>query len=77
MGIVHQTNYWVKSLNVLENVAMPLYLPAAISRPQLRPRMTSLEEVGMAEFARFQPTVLPAANSNGSPWLGRWWPIRN
>jgi putative ABC transport system ATP-binding protein len=25
MGIVYQTSYWVKSLNVLENVALPLH----------------------------------------------------
>ena len=25
IGIVYQQNYWVKSLNVIENVAMPLY----------------------------------------------------
>src|ERR1044072_2596095 len=25
MGIVYQTNYWVRSLSVLENVSLPLY----------------------------------------------------
>jgi ABC-type lipoprotein export system ATPase subunit len=58
MGIVHQTNYWVKSLNVLENVAMPLYLSGSDKSSATKAALTSLEEVGMTEFAHFQPTVL-------------------
>jgi len=58
MGIVHQTNYWVKSLNVLENVAMPLYLSGSDKSSATKAALTSLEEVGMTEFAHFQPSVL-------------------
>jgi len=58
MGIVHQTNYWVKSLNVLENVAMPLYLSGSDKSSATKAALTSLGEVGMTEFAHFQPTVL-------------------
>jgi ABC-type lipoprotein export system ATPase subunit len=58
MGIVHQTDYWVKSLSVLENVAMPLYLSGSDKASALKAAMTSLEEVGMTEFAHSQPTIL-------------------
>jgi ABC-type lipoprotein export system ATPase subunit len=58
MGIVHQENYWVKSLNVLENVAMPLYLTGSDKKSANEAAKKSLEEVGMAEFASYQPTLL-------------------
>lgn len=58
MGIVHQTNYWVKSLNVLENVAMPLYLSGASKDEALKAARGTLEQVGMAQYAAYQPTVL-------------------
>ncbi len=58
MGIVHQANYWVKSLNVLENVAMPLYLSGSDKPAALSAARSSLEKVGMSEYIDYQPTVL-------------------
>ncbi|HUD81686.1 MAG TPA: ABC transporter ATP-binding protein [Patescibacteria group bacterium] len=58
IGIVHQTDYWIKSLDVLENVALPLYLTGDNKAHALKQAQHSLEEVGMAEFSRTQPTVL-------------------
>jgi putative ABC transport system ATP-binding protein len=58
MGIVHQENYWIKSLNVLENVAMPLYLIGSKKEPSLIVARESLEKVGMAEYANHLPIVL-------------------
>ena len=58
MGIVHQENYWVRSLNVLENVAMPLYLSGSDKEPALKAAQDSLEQVGMSEFASYYPSVL-------------------
>jgi ABC-type lipoprotein export system ATPase subunit len=58
MGIVHQTNYWVKSLNVLENVALPLYLTGVDRTTAQKMAMQNLEIVGMAEFAHSRPLVL-------------------
>jgi ABC-type lipoprotein export system ATPase subunit len=58
MGIVHQENYWIKSLNVLENVAMPLYLIGRAKEPALTVARESLDQVGMAEYANYPPAVL-------------------
>jgi putative ABC transport system ATP-binding protein len=58
MGIVHQVNYWVKSLNVLENVAMPLYLSGSDKAAALRIAIESLKQVGMEEYANYRPNVL-------------------
>ncbi|HEY5442728.1 MAG TPA: ABC transporter ATP-binding protein [Candidatus Saccharimonadales bacterium] len=58
MGIVHQQNYWIKSLNVLENVAMPLYLTGSPKSSALTVALDSLGKVGMTEYAHYLPTVL-------------------
>jgi len=58
MGIVHQENYWIKSLSVLENVAMPLYLTGSPKEAALTVARDSLQKVGMADFANHLPTVL-------------------
>jgi putative ABC transport system ATP-binding protein len=57
-GIVHQQNYWLKSLNVLENVALPLYLVGNAKEPSLTVAQESLDRVGMAQFAKYSPTIL-------------------
>lgn len=58
MGIVHQVNYWIKSLNVLENVAMPLYLSGSTKDEAVKAAHKSLQLVGMDDYANYQPTVL-------------------
>lgn len=58
MGIVHQTNYWIKSLSVLENVAMPLYLSGSTKDEAIKAAQGSLEQVGMNQYAHYMPTVL-------------------
>src|SRR5665213_51270 len=58
MGIVHQENYWIKSLNVLENVAMPLYLSGSPKGPSLIVARETLEKVGMGSYANYLPTLL-------------------
>lgn len=58
MGIVHQENYWVKSLNVLENVAMPLYLTGSPKEAALTVARDSLNKVGMSEYEHYYPTFL-------------------
>lgn len=58
MGIVHQDNYWIKSLNVVWNIAMPLYLSGSSEEDALQAANESLEQVGMSEFANYRPTVL-------------------
>ncbi len=58
LGIVYQTNYWVKSLTSLDNVAMPLYFQG-MSQPEAHRRAReALERVNMAEFASNHPILL-------------------
>lgn len=58
MGIFHQTNYWMHSLDVIENVAMPLYLSGSPKEQALAAARTSLERVGMEDFAHAAPFYL-------------------
>jgi putative ABC transport system ATP-binding protein len=58
MGIVHQENYWIKSLSVLENVALPLYLTGKAKGPALAVARQSLDQVDMGKYADYLPTVL-------------------
>jgi len=57
-GIVYQMPYWVKSLNVLENVAIPLLLQKAPTDYSYARARESLERVGLQEFGDNIPTEL-------------------
>lgn len=58
MGIVYQTSYWVKSLNVLENVALPLYFLGYDKADAEREARESLRRVGMEVHADTLPGLL-------------------
>lgn len=58
MGIVYQSNYWVKSLNVLENVALPLYFLGYNRINAEREALDSLRRVGMEHYAGSTPVLL-------------------
>lgn len=58
MGIVHQVNYWVKSLSVLENVAMPLYLTGSTKAAAIKSAHESLQLISMDQYAHYNPSVL-------------------
>ncbi|MEI6054081.1 MAG: ABC transporter ATP-binding protein [Candidatus Saccharibacteria bacterium] len=58
ISIVHQSNHWVKSLSVIENVALPLYLSGSKKGSALAVARQSLEQVGMSEYVNSRPTVL-------------------
>src|SRR3990167_4476474 len=58
LGIVHQTTHWVRSLNVIENVSVPLYF-LGLKRPVAeKVAMLVLDRVGMASYAKKSPLVL-------------------
>ena len=58
IGIVYQQNYWVKSLNVIENVAMPLYF-SGYSRPDAKKKAKEvLALVGMEAYGKKHPALL-------------------
>jgi putative ABC transport system ATP-binding protein len=58
IGIVYQQNFWVKSLNVVENVAMPLYFSGYTRTEATKKAMDVLNKVGMADYAKKYPSLL-------------------
>ncbi|NCO10392.1 ABC transporter ATP-binding protein [Candidatus Saccharibacteria bacterium] len=58
LGMVQQADHWVKSLNVLENVALPLYFSGLDSDKAREGAELSLKRVGMEPHAHKKPMVL-------------------
>ncbi len=58
IGIVYQQNYWVKSLNVLENVSMSLYFSGCSRFSANYFAKEALEKVNMLSYANKYPTML-------------------
>lgn len=58
IGIVYQTNYWVSSLSVLENVALPLNFLGYKSKQAETMAKQSLERVGMIGYSNKSPLLL-------------------
>lgn len=58
LGIVYQTNYWVKSLNTLENVALPLYFLGYSRARAAEVAAFALEQVAMQTYAKKYPVLL-------------------
>jgi len=58
IGIVYQQNYWVKSLNVLENVALPLFFVGNTRKEAHKKALEALEMVKMAPYAAKFPLLL-------------------
>lgn len=58
IGFVYQQNFWVKSLNVLENVSLPLYF-LGYSKSRATPMaIHALERVEMESYAKKHPLFL-------------------
>jgi len=58
IGIVYQQNYWVKSLNVIENVSIPLFFLGYSRRAAAKLAMEALDRVEMAQYAKKRPSLL-------------------
>lgn len=58
IGIVYQQSYWVKSLNVVENVALPLILRGIEKQTAEASALTLLNSLGMKEWATYHPHEL-------------------
>jgi len=58
MGMVQQTNNWVKSLTVQENVALPLHFMGIQHDAALTQAKNSLQRIGMQTHAKKYPSVL-------------------
>jgi ABC-type lipoprotein export system ATPase subunit len=58
LGFVYQTNYWIKSLNVLENVAMSLYFMGHTHGSAIKLAKEALDQINMGEYAKKYPMLL-------------------
>jgi putative ABC transport system ATP-binding protein len=58
LGIVYQTNYWVKSLTVTENIALPLYFLGYTKPEAHKKALEALERVDMLSYSKKFPTLL-------------------
>ena len=58
MGMVYQTNYWVNSLSVIENVALPLMFIGHSKEDATKGAYDSLVRVDMEKHAHKRPTDL-------------------
>lgn len=58
IGVVYQQNYWVNSLNVIENVCIPLYFLGYSRSEAAKIAIDSLQRVDMAPYAKKSPLML-------------------
>jgi putative ABC transport system ATP-binding protein len=58
IGMVYQQTYWIKSQNVLQNVAFPLLLLGEEIATAYQQAKEVLEAVGMSDWAEYVPTEL-------------------
>lgn len=58
IGMVYQMSSWIKSLNVVENVAFPLIVEGLREKEAVEHARRALEEVGIGDLANQVPTQL-------------------
>lgn len=58
IGFVHQTNYWIKSLNVIENISIPLYSLGYSRAKAAKLATVALDRVKMGAYAKKSPLML-------------------
>jgi len=58
MGIIYQMAYWIKSLNVAENVAMPLIIEGIKKKRAVERALELMKELKIENLARQIPTQL-------------------
>lgn len=77
-GIVHQQANWIKSLNVVENVAYPLMISGYNRRDAIKRAERTLELLKLAEFSKYTPTELSGGQQQrvsicraiiNNPWI--------
>lgn len=57
-GMVHQQANWIKSLNVVENIAYPLMISGYKRHTAIKRSKCALELFGLADYAKYVPTEL-------------------
>lgn len=58
IGIIYQMQYWVKSMNVIQNVCMPLFIAGMSEGEAMKQAWNALEEVKMTHMAYKRPMQL-------------------
>lgn len=58
MGIIYQQPYWIKSLNVVENVAMPLIIEGIKKKRAVERAMSLLENLKITKLSMQNPAQL-------------------
>ncbi len=58
IGVVYQQSIWIKSLNIIENVALPLMINGWDQNESYKRAKKTLEEVGMHQYADHKPTEI-------------------
>jgi ABC-type lipoprotein export system ATPase subunit len=58
IGVVYQNNYWISSLNVIENVSIPLLFLGQTRSAAAKMAMDALQRVDMAPYAKKSPLML-------------------
>ena len=78
IGMVHQLPYWVKSLNVLENVAMPLIIRGLNQKSSLERAGKVMDDIGISDLKDHLPTQLSGGQQQkvgvaraivSNPWI--------
>lgn len=78
MGIVHQMPYWVKSLNVMENVALPLIIGGKHPKLAYDRALEAMKDAKVEQFAKQLPTQLSGGQQQrvgiaraliSNPWI--------
>lgn len=58
MGMIHQMSYWIKSLNVIENIALPLIIEGKEEEKAMIAAEVVMRELGIINLAKQIPTQL-------------------
>lgn len=66
IGMVYQSPYWVKSLNLIENVALPLLIEGKGQAESFRQARLMLRQVGMKNIKERNPSLLSGGEQQRS-----------
>lgn len=78
IGMIYQMPYWIKSLNVIENVALPLIIEGQKETEAINHAHKALTDLGLTELSRQIPTQLSGGQQQkvglaraliSNPWI--------
>lgn len=78
IGMIYQMPYWIKSLNVIENVALPLIIEGEKEVDAIRHAKRILSDIGISDISKQIPTQLSGGEQQkvglaralvSNPWI--------